>query len=444
MANRKITKSQNHQKFRAILIGVFYALLGIAAISLTYVGLPDTFPIQYGTGNVSEVSVEEGIEEKQPIGFQPIRLKTPEQVKAIYMTQCVVGTPTFREKLVRLVEETEINSIIIDIKDYSGGLGFVSENPELRDALSDNCYAPDMKEFVKYINEKGIYAIARITVFQDPKLALKRPDIAVQKESDKSVWKDYRGLSFIDAGARDAWDYILSISKEAYDIGFDELNYDYIRFPSDGPMQDIYYPISEERVNRDPATGKAEVIEEFFSYLHNGLSDTPIKTSADLFGMVTTNTDDLNIGQQLERALPYFDYIAPMIYPSHYPPNFNGWVNPNEHIYDLIYFTMTEGIKRVMATSTTVRTLKNNTPLSTTTTPFLYAKEAYPATKFRPWLQDFDYGGNYDVAEVRAQIQASYDVGLNSWMLWAPSNIYTRGALEKISVTASSTTEAEI
>ncbi len=428
--NRKaITPPAAKKNKSALFKGVFLTLFGVAGISLTYVGLPDVFPIQYNTVFVSQIIAEESVETETVTGFEPIRLATPRAVKAIYMTQCVVGTPTFRDKLVRIAEATEVNAIVIDIKDYTGRLGFVSENPELKDALSENCYAPDMKEFIKTINEKGIYAIARITVFQDPALALKRPDLAVQKESDKSIWKDYRGLSFIDVGAREAWDYILAISREAYEIGFDELNYDYIRFPSDGPMRDIYYPFSEERIISNPDTGKAEILEEFFAYLNDGLRDLPVVTSADLFGMVTTNSDDLNIGQQLERALPYFDYIAPMIYPSHYPSGFNGWVNPNEHIYDVIAYTMTKGIERITATSTTVQTLRVSEPLSTTTTPLLYGKKAYPATKFRPWLQDFDYGGNYDEKEVQAQIQALYDVGLDSWMLWSPSNIYTVGAL---------------
>ena len=423
------------------LKGVLLALFGLVGIYFTYVGLPDVFPIKYNQANISNIAEEASVQDETVVGFEPIRLATPNSVKAIYMTQCVVGTPTFREKLVRIAEETEINSIVIDIKDYTGRLGFVSENPELRDALSENCYAPDMKEFIKYINEKGIYAIARITVFQDPTYTSKHPELAVQKESDKSTWKDYKGLSFIDVGAKEAWDYIIAISREAYEIGFDELNYDYIRFPSDGPMRDIYFPFSEERITSNPDTGKAEILEEFFAYLNDGLKDLGVVTSADLFGMVTTNSDDLNIGQQLERALPYFDYIAPMIYPSHYPSGFNGWANPNEHIYDVIAFTMARGIERVTSTSTTVKTHKNSEPLSTTTSPLLYEKKAYPATKFRPWLQDFDYGGNYGEEEVRAQIQAIYDVGLNSWMLWDPSNIYTVGALEKAATTSDSTYE---
>jgi hypothetical protein len=170
----------------------------------------------------------------------------------------------------------------------------------------------------------------------------------------------------------------------------------------------------------------------------------PPVISADLFGMVTTNTDDLNIGQVLERALPYFDYIMPMVYPSHYPPNFNGWADPNLVVYDLIKYVMDAAVERTIADRSVVGSFDSERiydtvvipPTSTTTATTtkevftgFYTKEVYDKNKIRPWLQDFDYGGDYDVEEVRGQIQATYDAGLDSWILWAPSNRYTRGAL---------------
>jgi hypothetical protein len=261
-----------------------------------------------------------------------------------------------------------------------------------------------MREFIGKLHNKGIYVIGRITVFQDPFYAQKYPHIAVQKESDKSVWSDYKGLHFIDPGARQAWEYTSLISQEAYAIGFDELNYDYIRFPSDGNMADIYFPISEEAIQADPDFGKAVVLRDFFAYLQKSLEGTDAVLSADLFGMTTTNEDDLNIGQVLEYATPYFDYIAPMVYPSHFPSGFNNWDNPNNHVYEVIKYSMDSAVEKLERASTT--------PL-----------------KLRPWLQDFNYGGYYGPVEVRAQIQAVYDAGLTSWMLWDPANTYTQDAL---------------
>ncbi len=404
--------------------------------------------------NVAEAKEKKQIENKEIAQH----IKTPNSVKAIYMTQCVVGTPTFREKLAKLIEDTELNSVIIDIKDYSGKISFTTNNPVLAESVSEKCGATDMKEFIKKLHDKNIYVLGRITVFQDPFYSLVHPELAVKFETPKgAVWKDHKGLSFIDVGAKPFWDYIVTLSREAYALGFDELNYDYVRFPSDGPMKNIHFDWAGDEE-------KAVALEKFFAYLNKEMKDeskypngvNPPVISADLFGMVTTNFDDLNIGQVLERAMPYFDYIDPMIYPSHYPSGFNGWSNPNTVPYDLVKFVMDSAVKRAEAKTSPIKTLNSEpiyktvlvAPVSSTTSTTtkkvftgMYTKEAYSKYKIRPWLQDFDYGGNYDIKEVRAQIQATYDAGLNSWLLWAPSNIYTKGALlsAKRATTSSST-----
>src|SRR3989338_5507927 len=274
-------------------------------------------------------------------------LKTPKPVRAIYMTQCVVGTPSFRSELVKLIDDTELNAVIIDIKDYSGKLAFIPKDSKLKPSVSDKCRAGDMESFVKTLHEKDIYVIGRITVFQDPYYTAVHPELAVKKASDGSVWKDHKGLSFIDVSARPFWDYIIDIAKESYAIGFDELNFDYVRFPSDGNMKDIYFP---------HGTGvlKAEALEDFFKYLSSALRPTGATMSVDLFGMTTTNTDDLNIGQVLERALPYFDYVAHMVYPSHYPKSFLGLGNPNNDPYKVVNYSMSQAVRRARATTTPV------------------------------------------------------------------------------------------
>lgn len=349
-------------------------------------------------------------------------LKTPEAVKAIYMTSCVAGTPTLRQRLVDLVLETELNAIIIDIKDYTGAMSYPPTDQSLMPLWeATKCGAKDMEDFIAFLHEKNIYVIGRITVFQDPLLAKRQPEVAVKFASSGEVWRDRKGLNFTDPGSKIVWDYHVALANDAYQLGFDELNFDYIRYPSDGPMGDIYFPFSKSK-------SKQETLESFFAYLHQKLSPTGVVLSADLFGMTTTNTDDLNIGQVLERALPYFDYIAPMVYPSHYPNKFNGWPDPNAVPYELIKYVMTEGVKRTVATSTTIALTGAESIASTT--PQLYKKTPYSKNKLRPWLQDFDYPVSYDAADVRAQIKATYDAGLNSWMLWDPANRYTREALE--------------
>lgn len=360
---------------------------------------------------------------------------TPEPLKAIYMTQCVVGTKPFRESLVKIADETEINSIIIDIKDYTGRLAFNVKDPKLSPSISPTCGANDMAEFVEYLHSKNIYVIGRLAVFQDPFFVKLRPDLAVQSKSTGTPWKDYKGLSFIDVGAKEYWDYIATIAKEAHDIGFDEINFDYVRFPSDGKMEDTSYIHSGGK-------SKPDVLKEFFAYLHDELKDTGLKTSVDIFGMTTTSNNDLNIGQLIENAFPYFDFVAPMVYPSHYPKKFNGWANPNNYVYEVVHFAMSGAVKKANALDLLIENKNattNATTTATTTATTITAPKFNPpswykggsAKKLRTWIQDFDYGGKYDIPEVKAQIKASYDAGVQSWMIWNPSNKYTVGALLK-------------
>ena len=353
-----------------------------------------------------------------PLKPRVTHLKTPEPLRALYMTACVVGSPELRESLVRLAEQTEVNALIIDIKDYSGTLSLRTGDPRFADVELTRCGAPDMRAFIESLHTKGIYAIGRITVFQDPEYTDAHKEEAVQSAARGDPWKDHKGLAFVDVSSRPFWEYIVALAKLSYEeFGFDELNFDYIRYPSDGPMSDAVF--------QNPR--KAEALEEFFRYLEGELRPTGAVLSADLFGMTTTNEDDLNIGQVLERALPYFDYIAPMVYPSHYPRQFNGWANPNAHVYEVVHFSMSRAAERARATTTPVAGFAHS--LIASTTPPLFEKPAYDPLKLRPWLQDFDYGGDYGPTEVRAQIQATYDAGLTSWMLWSPSNRYTAEAL---------------
>ncbi len=349
----------------------------------------------------------------EPAAPQHAYIQTPDPLRGIYMSQCVVGTPSFRDDLVRLIESTSLNAVVIDIKDYTGKIAFPTDNPTLADSVSDACGAVDMRSFVAALHEKGVYVIGRITVFQDPYYTSKHPESAVQSASKGGPWKDFKGLSFIDVSYRPYWDYVTELSRVAHtEIGFDELNYDYIRYPSDGPMADARY--------QNP--NKPDAVEQFFAYLHAAVKPTGAVMSADLFGMTTTNTDDLNIGQQLERAMPYFDYIMPMVYPSHYPKNFRDLGNPNQHPLEIIRISMSAAVDRALATSTLVQTLAG-IPVASTS-PQRYTKSVYPARILRPWLQDFDYGKDYRPEDIQAQIRGAEMAGLTSWIFWDPANKY--------------------
>ncbi len=387
---------------RIVMAGVA-SLLIVGFFVVANVVMSGIFTVHYDDGPAAAALLASSTEPAVPV-FVATHVAIPDAVRAIYMTSCVASSQRLRDRLIHVADTTEINAVVIDIKDFEGKVSLPLEHPLFENELSERCPVRGMRGVIAELHEKGVYVIGRITVFQDPYHAMLRPDLAVQKASDRSVWSDRKGLHFIDPGAIEYWEYIAELARASYNEGFDELNFDYIRFPSDGDMKDIYFPLSEAAVMANPEFGKAEVLKGFFSYLDNSLADTGAVISADLFGMTMTNTDDLNIGQVLEYVAPYFDYIAPMVYPSHYPPGFNGWSNPNTRVYEVVKFSMDKGVARMNAASTT--------PL-----------------KLRPWLQDFDYGGQYGATEVRAQIQATYDAGLTSWMLWDPANHYTPEAL---------------
>ena len=341
-------------------------------------------------------------------------LPTPEPMYAIYMTQCAVGTPSLRDTLVKFIDETKLNAVIIDIKDYAGKISYPTDNPALAGSVSEKCGARDMKEFIEKLHDKEIYVIGRITVFQDPFYTKAHPEQSVQSKSRPGEpWKDHKGLSFVAVNAQPFWEYIVELSKESYALGFDELNYDYVRWPSDGPMSDIVYPSAD----------RAGELEKFFRYLQAQVKPIGVVMSVDLFGYTTVLTDDLGIGQQLERTLPYFDYIAPMVYPSHYNKGFAGLANPNNDPYKVVYVSMAEAVRRAIATTTPIGSFAH-TRIGTST-PAVYSKPSYDPKKLRPWLQDFDYGKDYLPADILAQTKATYDAGLTSWFFWDSANRYT-------------------
>jgi hypothetical protein len=426
----------------------FYAIGGAVIVSLfaiSYVGAPRLTTLEYAPNEELARAGSDAPknEEKTSVDTRTVvrHVPLPKEVKAAYMTACVAGTRDFRERLIAFVEETELNTLVIDIKDYSGTISFAPTDPILSGAWNAaKCGARDMRSLIEELHDKDIFVIGRVTVFQDPYYAVQHPELAVKRADGVTVWKDHKGLSFIDVGARAYWDYMVALARDSYNLGFDELNFDYVRYPSDGPMTDISFTHSKDYPGDN---NKQANLEEFFKYLSEKLADESLYkdyrhentgrasttpwTSADLFGMTTTNYDDLSIGQVQDRAAPYFNFIAPMVYPSHYPDGFIGLADPNSDPYAVVHYAMQKGVARMTATTTPMMGF-THTRIGTST-PAVYAKTAYGPEKFRTWIQDFDYGGDYDAADVRAQIQASYDAGVMDFMIWAPSNVYTRAAL---------------
>jgi hypothetical protein len=395
------------------MLGIGVVVVALFAGILLFTGSDD---IEYKPRSDQENPILNATEKVKEI-FAPDlgnHIETPDEVKAIYMTSWVAGTTDWRNELISYIEESNLNSIVVDIKDDTGRISFEVNDPDLHKIGSFERRIADIDALTDLLHEKDIYVIGRVSVFQDPYLVSKRPELAVRRASDRGMWQDRKGLTWLDAGNREVWEYAVSIARESYSRGFDEINFDYIRFPSDGNMADIYYPESEGKE-------RAVVMESFFKYLNEELGEE-MTISADLFGLVTYADDDLGIGQEIMRAVPYFDYISPMVYPSHFASGTFGYSDPASRPYEIVFGSIETAVERLTATST-----KKLVTVGTTTKTVYEPRESFPKEKLRPWLQDFDLGADYGKAEVEAQIKALNDLDLYSWMIWDPSNRYTRG-----------------
>jgi len=337
------------------------------------------------------------------IKAQEATSQPPKMVKAVYLTSWSASAPGMLDYVIEIADNTEINAIVVDIKDWSGYIAYDTQGPEAEQYNAERILISDIEAFLERFHQEGIYMIARITVFQDPVLARARPNLAVHQKSNESLlWLDKSGLAWIDPVAKEAWDYNIAIAQDALNRGFDELNFDYARFPSDGDLQDMSFPLWDETTPRNL------IIKEFYKRLREEIPRATL--SIDLFGLSTVSSN-FGVGQNIEDAYPYFDFVCPMVYPSHYVEGFLGYQNPAEYPYEIVKHSMENALKRL--------NLLN----------LLHPTKA----KLRPWLQDFDLGATYDEKQVRLEIDAvSEALGENfsGFMLWNSENFYTKEALQ--------------
>ena len=386
------------------------------------------------------------------IGNQQPLPSPPRIAKGVYLTGWSAGYAPKLNYLMNLAKRTEVNAVVIDIKDYSGYVSYRTAVPMTKeDGAEGSIKIAQPNALLKKLHDAGIYVIGRITVFQDPVLAKAHPEWALINKTTGKTWLDNKGLAWMDAAAKPVWEYNTAIAKDAIARGFDEVQFDYIRFASDGDLSNIGYPYWQKTrtgadLTRTSAETEREVIRNFFKYLRENL--TGAKISVDLFGLSTINADDLGIGQVIEDAYKYFDYVSPMVYPSHYASGFLGYANPAKYPYEVIKYSLERAL---------VRVAKGYEQTAVDSTSTVHAQYA---AKLRPWLQDFDLGATYDAAMVKKEIQAVYDAFsatqsasstastsaatppttyyllptnpyYGGWLLWDPANIYTEGALEK-------------
>ncbi len=314
----------------------------------------------------------------------------PFQVRAIYIPFVLLARPERVRKLLELVEKSELNAIVVDVKSDRGFLAWDSQVPLARElGIVRRRESETLKEILQFCHEKGIYTIARMVVFKDNPLAFGRPDLAVRRK-EGTIWLDRENLGWGNPFRKEVWDYNIALAKEVASLGFDEINLDYIRFPSDGDLGAIAW----EETNTLETRTKA--IREFFKAVSEALAPFPVFLSADVFGLTpwVEGGGDMGIGQRIEDISPYVDYLCPMVYPSTFAPGALGHENPALYPYEIVYRS----------------TLK--------------ARER-SRVLVRPWLQHYSlYGVTYTLEEFIAQRRGAEEAGAWGWMWWNAGGLY--------------------
>ena len=334
--------------------------------------------------------------------FPNARFLRPESVRGLYVNAWAAGSQRRMTAILDIARRTEINSFVIDIKDATGFISHQTE-VELAHAIgaTEEVRIGSLPALLDRLEEEGVYPIARIVVVKDPILTAYRPEFAVQ-DTAGGIWVDSKGITWLNPYSDDVWRYHVDIAREVAKMGFPEIQWDYIRFP-DAPESDLGRAVflgAEGQV-------RADAIRGFLEYARSNLADLPVRTTADVFGVTTSFRRDIGIGQVWEQLIGVVDVALPMVYPSHYWEGSFGYDEPNSRPYEVVYNALSDAVRRSAVVE--------------------------GAGLTRPWLQDFSLGPPiYAGAEVRAQIQATYDAGIDEWILWNPGNRYTEAALEPV------------
>ena len=328
------------------------------------------------------------------------RVPRPDSVRALYVNAWAAGSRARMRDLLRIATGTEINAFIIDVKESDTYLGYSNTRiPLAREIGADKRPATTwLPELVDSLQAHGVYSIARIVVFKDRMLAERKPELAI-RHANGGVWRDNKGGAWVNPYDRRVWDYNIAIAREALDMGFSELQWDYVRFPdvTDRMRVTMRFPGSGDK-------SRADNIRDFILYSRKQLADYEVPVTADVFGLVTHLEDDVGIGQNWEKIVAAADVVLPMVYPSHYYTGLYGFQRPGANPYEVVRLAATDGAERAawVRDSAKVR-----------------------VGEVMPWLEAMSIRGlSYGPAELRRQIQGVYDAGLRSWALWNPASRY--------------------
>lgn len=365
---------------------------------------PDAAPAPEGTGssrNDSQLAKRDSVIVPDSIRRPAVPLvPTPDPVRGLYVSRwAAIGQRMWQ--LIDVAERTEINALVIDVKDDRGFVLYHSNVPLAREIGADTTRPMSyrrLRAVLDTMRAHGIYPIARIVVAKDPLLAGAKREWAIKRKSDLSPWLDKNGRPWLDPTHPEIWKYAADLGAEAVNLGFSELQFDYVRFPDeDRIIREAVFPLLNGRV-------RAQVIRDQLGYLRSLVKPLKVPMTIDVFGLSATDTTDMGIGQKWEMFVDQADVVLPMDYPSHFAPGTFGIGNPNAHPYETLEHALRDAKRRSAGIP--------------------------DAARIVPWYQDFTLGPpRYGAPQVRAQIRAGYDNGLDSWMLWNPGSRYSLEAL---------------
>lgn len=327
-----------------------------------------------------------------------ISTDTFNEIHALHLTASAAGSKRYRAKLYKMLDQTVVNAVVVDIKEENGYMYI----PGIKAAVEAKAYVPeipDLAEWLAEMHRRHIYTVGRIVTFKDDLYARAHPEAAVHRADNGGIWQDRHGVAWLDPYNHEAWNYDLSVAEAAVRAGFNEIQFDYIRFPTDGELRNMRFVKPYSKV------AAAQALVYFLHRAAEALHPMGAKVSIDVFGLTTTVSTGMGIGQLLGPMSREVDYVCPMIYPSHYSPGEYGLPIPNNEPYRVIHLAIRDGLK-------------------------VLGPEG--KTKLRPYFQDFSLpkrGIRYHAKEVRAQIQAAADLGVMNWTLWNARCSYTLDAI---------------
>lgn len=323
--------------------------------------------------------------------------KLPDEVKGLYLTAWSAGSTKKLNSIIGMIDRTELNAVVIDVRD-TGEMYFKTGIKLAEEAKANEIAVVKPQVLMQTLAKHEIWPIARIACFRDQRVPKHFVERAVQVSGGKP-WKDRSGHMWLDPYQKRNWDYIAATVDYAMDIGFPEIQLDYVRFPSEGKAGTQVFPGKASYT--DPKAKPEDVIAEFAKYIGERVRKRGKRYSADIFGIISSSKKDQGIGQELEKVAEPFDLVSPMVYPSHFAKGEYGIKNPDAAPYEIVKKSLNDYKKRI------------------------------PTKEIRPWLQDFSLGQHYGAEQVKAQIKASREIGYKGFLLWNAGNRYTESALAK-------------